>query len=202
MLGNSEEIVRKCEETLKKYVADLLVSEGLVSIMRMSEFIKPCPNMYTNAKRMRKHIMWFVDEQHSPSFAYAAYVRQTGKCYPSGVSISKKNTFAIVLMWTYIHSGSHRMTSGTLARSLVWRTLNKQLFGICSHLPRSRIPCLRPYTDVDAPLKCLVNVSPHVCHKKWPTTESTTDEAMPHTFCIARLVAVAAICVSYVNTRI
>ncbi len=42
------------------------------------------------------------------------------------------------------------MTSVTLARSLVRRTLNKQLFGIRSHSPRSRMPCSR--TEVDAPL--------------------------------------------------
>ncbi len=29
---------------------------------------------------------------------------RTGKHYPSGVGTSKKNTFAIVLMWMYIHS--------------------------------------------------------------------------------------------------
>ncbi len=33
----------------------------------------------------------------------------------------------------------------------VWRTLNKQLFGICSHSPRSRMPCSHSHTDVDTP---------------------------------------------------
>ncbi len=49
-------------------------------------------------------------------------------------------------------------------------------------------------------LKRLVSVSRHGYHKKWPTTESATNEAMSHTFYTASLVAVDATCVLYVNT--
>ncbi len=101
----------------------------------------------TNTKTHAKCVMWTC---RRTTFAYAVYVRQIGKHYPSGVGTSKKNTFAIILMWMYIHLGSQRITSGTLARSLVRRTLNKQLFGIHLYSPRSRMPCLRSRTDVDA----------------------------------------------------
>ncbi len=52
-------------------------------------------------KRMRNALCGRVSEHHSPSFAYVAYVRRTGKCYLSGVGTSKKNTFAIIQMWMY-----------------------------------------------------------------------------------------------------
>ncbi len=68
-----------------------------------------------------------MGEQHSSSFAYVVYVRRTGERYRSRVGTSKKNTFAIIMMWVYIHSGSQRITSGMFAHSLVRRMLNKQL---------------------------------------------------------------------------
>ncbi len=52
------------------------------------------------------------------------------------------------------HSGCQRITSGMLAGSLVWQMLNNQLFGIRSHSPRSRMPCLHSRTDVNTPLGC------------------------------------------------
>ncbi len=52
------------------------------------------------------------------------------------------------LTWTCIHSGSQRITSGTLA----WQTLNKQLFDIRSRTPQSRMPCSHSRTDMDAHL--------------------------------------------------
>ncbi len=119
--------------------------------------LKPRPHLNANVKQMQKRTQIAecppVGEQHSPSFTYAVSVWRTGVHYPSGVCTSKKNTFAIILMWTNINLGRQRITSGTLARSLVWWMLNKQLFGICSHSPRSRMPCLRSHTDVDAPLQ-------------------------------------------------
>ncbi len=66
--------------------------------------------------------------------------------------------FTIILMWTYTHSGSQRITSGVLARLLVQRTVNKQLFGIRLHWPRSRMPCLHLRKDVDALLYWLWGV--------------------------------------------
>ncbi len=118
--------------------------------------VEPCPHLYMNVKRMWKRtqntLCGRVGEQHSPSFACVAYVLQKGKHYPSEVGTSKKNTFSIILMWTYIHSDSQRITSGMLTRSLVQRMLNKQLFGIRWHLPLSHMPCSRARTEVDAPL--------------------------------------------------
>ncbi len=66
---------------------------GLFSI----RLVKPDPHLYANAMRMqRRHakmremLMWIYS------------IRLCGKCYVFGVGTSKKNTFAIVLTWTYI----------------------------------------------------------------------------------------------------
>ncbi len=90
--------------------------------------LKPHPHLY--AKRTQERIMWKCRRTAFAFFRSYGICWQTGKCYPSGVGTSKKNMFAIILMWTYTHSGSQWITSGTLAHSLVWQTLNKQLFGI------------------------------------------------------------------------
>ncbi len=137
--------------------------------MRNAKVIKPHPHLYANAKQTRKRIMWTC---RRTAFAYAAYVRRTGERCLSGVDTSKKNTFAIIPMWTYIHSGNQQMTSGMLVRLLVRQTLNKQLFGIRSHLPRSHMPCSQSRIDVDTPLNskvCSIKTHPAVHDvTEWP----------------------------------
>ncbi len=124
--------------------------------------LKLHPHMYANAKRSKnthETQCLRVGEQHSPSFAYAAYVWRTDKRYLSGVDTSKKNTFAIVLMWTYIHSGSQRITSGmlTLVRLCgeCW-TINFLAFvGIRLHSACLVCVCVQMWTRPKAnPNKC------------------------------------------------
>ncbi len=124
-----------------------------VKFKKMVTEKKKCQAMstsYTNAKRTQKCILWRC-RRTAFAFIRLCGVWWTGECYLSGVDTSKKNTFAIILMWMYAHSGSQWITSRMLACSLVWRMLNKQLFGIRSHSPRSRMPCSCLRTDVDTP---------------------------------------------------
>ncbi len=110
---------------------------------------KPHPHLYANAKTHAKRIMWAC--------------RQTAFVFICLCSVCSANRQTLSVWSRYfkekyghhrtdvdIHSfGSQRIISGTLARSLVWQTLNKQLFGNRWHLPRSRMLCSHLCTDVN-----------------------------------------------------